>query len=57
MDDRWFLSRPDGRYLSLGCNAVIVTVYVIMSGIRGSAYAAVVKDILILCVVLFLRSN
>ena len=34
--------------------AAIVTVYVIMSGIRGSAYTAVVKDILILVVVLFL---
>jgi SSS family solute:Na+ symporter len=34
--------------------AAIVTVYVMMSGIRGSAYTAVVKDILILGVVLFL---
>ena len=34
--------------------AAIVTIYVMMSGIRGSAYTAVVKDILILGVVLFL---
>ena len=34
--------------------AAIVTVYVMTSGIRGSAYTAVVKDILILVVVVFL---
>lgn len=34
--------------------AAIVTVYIMVSGIRGSAWTAVVKDILILCVVLFL---
>src|SRR5580658_10204721 len=34
--------------------AAIVTVYVMTSGIRGSAYTAVVKDILILGVALFL---
>ena len=34
--------------------AAIVTVYVMVSGIRGSAYTAVAKDILILGVVLFL---
>lgn len=34
--------------------AIIVTVYMMISGIRGSAYTSVVKDILILVVVLFL---
>ena len=34
--------------------AAIVTAYVMVSGIRGSAWTAVVKDILILAVVLFL---
>ena len=43
---------PRSAAISIG--AAIVTVYVMMSGIRGSAYTAVVKDILILCVALFL---
>jgi SSS family solute:Na+ symporter len=34
--------------------AVVVTVYVIVSGVRGSAWTAVAKDIMILGVVLFL---
>jgi SSS family solute:Na+ symporter len=34
--------------------AAVVTVYVTVSGVRGSAWTAVVKDILILAVVLFL---
>ena len=34
--------------------AIIVTVYVMVSGIRGSAWTAVVKDVLILVVVVFL---
>jgi len=34
--------------------AIIVTAYIMISGIRGSAYTAVAKDILILLVVLFL---
>ena len=42
------------RYAAIWIGAAIVTVYVMMSGIRGSAYTAVVKDILILCVALFL---
>lgn len=40
--------------VAIWIGAAIVTVYVMMSGIRGSAYTAVVKDILILSVVLFL---
>ena len=40
--------------VAIWIGAAIVTVYVMMSGIRGSAYTAVVKDILILGVVLFL---
>jgi SSS family solute:Na+ symporter len=34
--------------------AAVVTIYVMISGVRGSAWTAVVKDTLILCVVLFL---
>jgi SSS family solute:Na+ symporter len=34
--------------------AVVVTIYVIVSGVRGSAWTAVAKDIMILSVVLFL---
>jgi solute:Na+ symporter, SSS family len=34
--------------------AIIVTAYIMISGIRGSAYTSVAKDILILTVVLFL---
>lgn len=34
--------------------AIIVTAYIMISGIRGSAYTSVAKDILILVVVLFL---
>jgi SSS family solute:Na+ symporter len=34
--------------------AVVVTIYVISSGVRGSAWTAVAKDIMILSVVLFL---
>ena len=34
--------------------AIIVTAYIMVSGIRGSAYTSVAKDILILVVVLFL---
>ncbi len=34
--------------------AAIVTVYIMVSGIRGSAWTAVVKDVLILAVVVFL---
>lgn len=34
--------------------AAVVTVYVMVSGVRGSAWTAVVKDVLILAVVLFL---
>jgi solute:Na+ symporter, SSS family len=34
--------------------AAIVTVYIMVSGIRGSAWTAVIKDILILSVVLFI---
>ena len=34
--------------------AAVVTAYVIVSGVRGSAWTAVVKDIMILAVVLFL---
>ena len=41
------------RDAAIWIGAAIVTVFIMMSGIRGSAYAAVVKDILILCVVLF----
>ncbi|HWY80675.1 MAG TPA: hypothetical protein VNY10_01835, partial [Roseiarcus sp.] len=40
--------------VAIWIGAVIVTIYVVTSGIRGSAYTAVVKDILILGVVLFL---
>ena len=42
------------RDAAIWIGAAIVTVYVMTSGIRGSAYTAVVKDILILCVALFL---
>lgn len=34
--------------------AVVVTIYVITSGVRGSAWTAVAKDVMILAVVLFL---
>ena len=43
---------PKGAAIWVG--AAIVTAYVMVSGIRGSAWTAVVKDILILGVVLFL---
>jgi solute:Na+ symporter, SSS family len=42
------------RDVAIWIGAAIVTVYIMTSGIRGSAYTAVVKDILILSVVLFL---
>ena len=42
------------RSAAIWIGAAIVTVYVMTSGIRGSAYTAVVKDVLILGVVLFL---
>ena len=42
------------RDAAIWIGAAIVTVFIMMSGIwSGWAYAAVVKDILILCVVLF----
>src|SRR5271168_2428229 len=40
--------------VAIWIGAAIVTVYVMVSGIHGSAWTAVVKDILILAVVLFL---
>ena len=40
--------------LAVWIGAVVVTVYVIVSGIRGSAWTAVVKDVLILAVIVFL---
>jgi SSS family solute:Na+ symporter len=42
------------RNAAIWIGATIVTAYVMLSGIRGSAYTAVVKDIVILIVVLFL---
>jgi solute:Na+ symporter, SSS family len=42
------------RDAAIWIGAAIVTVYVMTSGIRGSAYTSVVKDILILGVALFL---
>jgi solute:Na+ symporter, SSS family len=42
------------RDAAIWIGAAIVTAYIMMSGIRGSAYTSVVKDILILGVVLFL---
>jgi SSS family solute:Na+ symporter len=42
------------RNAAIWIGAAIVTAYVMLSGIRGSAYTAVVKDIVILIVVLFL---
>jgi solute:Na+ symporter, SSS family len=42
------------RDVAIWVGAAIVTVYVMLSGIRGSAYTSVVKDILILAVALFL---
>ncbi|WP_287800083.1 sodium:solute symporter [Acidiphilium sp.] len=43
---------PD--WISVLIGAVVVTVYVIISGVRGSAWTAVAKDLMILAVVLFL---
>jgi SSS family solute:Na+ symporter len=40
--------------LAIWIGAAVVTAYVMVSGVRGSAWTAVVKDILILTVVLFL---
>ncbi len=40
--------------LAIWIGATVVTVYVMISGVRGSAWTAVVKDTLILAVVLFL---
>jgi solute:Na+ symporter, SSS family len=40
--------------VAIWIGAIIVTVYVMISGVHGSAWTAVVKDILILSVVLFL---
>ncbi|PPQ36389.1 sodium:solute symporter family protein [Rhodopila globiformis] len=40
--------------LAIWIGAVVVTTYVMVSGVHGSAWTAVVKDILILAVVLFL---
>jgi SSS family solute:Na+ symporter len=40
--------------LAIWIGAAVVTVYVMVSGVRGSAWTAVVKDTLILAVVLFL---
>jgi SSS family solute:Na+ symporter len=40
--------------VAIWVGAIIVTAYVMVSGIRGSAWTAVVKDILILVVVVFL---
>jgi solute:Na+ symporter, SSS family len=42
------------KELSIWVGAAIITVYVMVSGIHGSAWTSVVKDILILTVVLFL---
>ncbi len=42
------------RDVAVWIGAAIVTVYVMVSGIRGSAWTSVVKDFLILAVVLFL---
>ncbi|MDR3531710.1 MAG: sodium:solute symporter [Rhodopila sp.] len=40
--------------LAIWIGAAVITAYVMVSGVRGSAWTAVVKDILILAVVLFL---
>ena len=40
--------------LAIWIGAAVVTAYVMVSGVRGSAWTAVVKDTLILAVVLFL---
>jgi len=40
--------------LAIWIGAAVVTVYVMISGVRGSAWTAVVKDTLILAIVLFL---
>lgn len=40
--------------VAIWIGAAVVTVYVIVSGIRGSAWTAVVKDVLILAVIVFL---
>jgi len=42
------------RTAAIWIGAAVVTIYVMVSGIHGSAWTAVVKDILILAVVLFL---
>ncbi|HZB94006.1 MAG TPA: sodium:solute symporter [Stellaceae bacterium] len=43
-----------GSTAAVWIGAVVVTIYVIISGVHGSAWTAVVKDTLILLVVLFL---
>ena len=43
-----------GKDIAIWIGAIVVTVYVIVSGVRGSAWTAVAKDIMILSVVLFL---
>jgi SSS family solute:Na+ symporter len=43
-----------GQDVAVWIGAVVVTVYVVVSGIRGSAWTAVVKDVLILAVIVFL---
>jgi SSS family solute:Na+ symporter len=40
--------------LAIWIGAAVVTAYVMVSGVHGSAWTAVVKDTMILCVVLFL---
>jgi solute:Na+ symporter, SSS family len=43
-----------GSALGIWIGAAVVTAYVVISGVRGSAWTAVVKDLLILVVVVFL---
>ena len=43
-----------GKDTAIIIGAAVVTIYVIVSGIRGSAWTAVAKDIMILAVVMFL---
>lgn len=40
--------------VAIWIGAIVVTIYVIVSGVRGSAWTAIAKDIMILAVVLFL---
>ncbi|MCU4161318.1 sodium:solute symporter [Acidiphilium sp. AL] len=40
--------------IAIWIGAIVVTIYVIVSGVRGSAWTAIAKDIMILAVVLFL---